>query len=605
MCGINGIFGYGSASSIDVDELIQTRDFMAARGPDGEGRWISSDGRVGFGHRRLSIIDLSALGAQPMHSEDGQIVVVFNGEIYNYRELRRALESRGCVFRSTSDTEVLLHLYAAKQEAMLPELRGMFAFAIWDAARQRLILARDPYGIKPLYFADDGSRFRFASQVKALLAGGRVDGASDSAGLVGFHLFGSVPEPFTLYRQVRSLRAGSYVVIDRQGARSEVSYHSIAGAYRNAEENAEPTPILLEKARHALAESVRHHLVADVSVGMFLSSGVDSGALLGLMRDVGGQDIVGVTVAFEEFSGRHQDESPLAADIARRYGAQHVIRRVSEAEFLDDLPRILEAMDQPSIDGINTWFVAKAAREFGLKVAISGLGGDELFGGYPSFRDLPRWVRWLGLVPGGRLLRRLLTSIQPGFIAKRPKSAGLVELGGTYEGAYLLRRGLFMPWETGNVLDPNVAHEGLTRLDPIGLLHRALQPEPQGSFAKVATLEASMYMRNQLLRDADWAGMAHGVEIRCPLVDAQLLDQIAPLMVRLQGKGGKSILANAPSLALPDSVTLRAKTGFTIPIETWLRKTEMARNHALTGVSTPQHWSRTWARCIMVARNAH
>ena len=210
MCGVNGIFAYHyAANPIDQDELVRTRDYMAKRGPDGKGAWVSNDRRVGFGHRRLSIIDLSDAGAQPMASADGMLVVTFNGEIYNYRELRRSLEGKGRVFRSQSDTEVLLHLYAEKGEAMVHELRGMFAFAIWNAEEKRLFLARDPYGIKPLYYADDGWTLRFASQVKALLAGGKVSRDAEPAGQVGFYLWGSVPEPFTTYRRSAPCQLGA------------------------------------------------------------------------------------------------------------------------------------------------------------------------------------------------------------------------------------------------------------------------------------------------------------------------------------------------------------------------------------------------------------
>ena len=235
MCGINGIYAYhGAASSIDRDELVRTRDHMTKRGPDGKGKWICEDGRVGFGHRRLSIIDLSETGAQPMTSADGKLVVTFNGEIYNDRELRRALEARGRVFRSQSDTEVLLHLYADKGEAMVRDLRGMFAFALWDAERHELLLARDPYGIKPLYYADDGRSCKFASTVKALLSGGDISREPDSAGMVGFYMFGSVPEPFTTYRAIRALPAGTTVTIDGNGAGEPRHYFSVAGVLREA-----------------------------------------------------------------------------------------------------------------------------------------------------------------------------------------------------------------------------------------------------------------------------------------------------------------------------------------------------------------------------------
>ena len=239
MCGIAGIFAYRpTARAVDREELVRIRDHMTSRGPDGSGEWYSADGRVGFGHRRLSIIDLSSRGAQPMQTADGRLVITFNGEIYNYRALRSKLEAKGYVFRSNSDTEVLLHLYAELGHEMLRELRGMFAFAIWDSQEQQLLLARDPYGIKPLYYADDGSTLRFASQVKALMAGRRISRDPDPAGWVGFYLFGSVPEPFTTYREVRAVPAGSFVRIDQRGLREPVQYYSIARKYSQAQGNA-------------------------------------------------------------------------------------------------------------------------------------------------------------------------------------------------------------------------------------------------------------------------------------------------------------------------------------------------------------------------------
>src|SRR5205085_1997971 len=433
MCGIAGIHAYGPAApSVDHAELRRMRDHMAARGPDGLGQWHSPDGRVGLGHRRLSIIELSELGAQPMRSPDGKIVVVCNGEIYNHRALRCELEAQGYRFRTRSDTEVLIHLYAAEGAAMVHRLRGMFAFALWDSQKRGFLLARDHYGIKPLYYADDGGTLRFASQVKALIAGGNVSRDPEPAGWAGFYLFGTVPEPFTIYRGIRALPAGTTVWVDAAGVGAPRRYFSVSDAYRRAEESARGASrrALEEGVRSALIDSVRHHMEADVPVGIFLSAGIDSGALLGLMRDVGQQRIDAVTLTYEEFRHRPADEAPLAAKCAARYDSQHTVRVVTETEFRDDLPRIIEAMDQPTIDGINTWFVSKAARELGLKAAISGVGGDELFGGYPSFNDIPRWVRWAAVpsrVPFlGEAVRHLLSVSRRLTPSLHPKAAGFV-----------------------------------------------------------------------------------------------------------------------------------------------------------------------------------
>jgi len=607
MCGIAGVYAYHyAANPVDRAELRRIRDHMAARGPDGLGEWYSQDERVGFGHRRLAILDLSDRGAQPMASADGKLVVTFNGEIYNYRQLRTELEARGRTFRTQTDTEVLLHLYAERGEALVDDLRGMFAFGLWDAEKNALLLARDPYGIKPLYYADDGWTLRFASQVKALLAGEKVSRDPEPAGWVGFCLFGSVPEPFTTYQEIRALPAGSTLWVDCAGTREAKQYFSVAGTYCNAEVARLTDEDEDLRVREALLESVRHHLVADVPVGAFLSSGIDSGALVGLMRDAGQRDIQTVTLAFEEFRGTNQDEGPLAQEIAAVYGTRHTTRFVTEQEFWDDLPRILEAMDQPTIDGLNTWFVSKAARELGLKVAISGLGGDELFGGYPSFRDMPRWVRQLA-IPGripwlGDLARQLLSGFDQFTHLIGPKSAGLLKYGGTYAGAYLLRRGLFMPWELNSIIGAETARLGLRRLKPLHNIEAQLRPEPKASFCKVAALESSLYMRNQLLRDTDWSSMAHSLEVRVPLVDAKLLRDLAGITPKQVSRSKRS-LVNSPRISLPSKVVDRAKTGFTTPIQQWLQRDKRIQKWRQVPALAvePCAWARRWAFQVAAA----
>jgi asparagine synthase (glutamine-hydrolysing) len=602
MCGIAAIFAHHSvAPEVSRDELRAVRDHMAARGPDGVGEWFSADGRVGMGHRRLSIVDLSTAGNQPMSNEDGRLRLVFNGEIYNFRELRERLVGKGHVFRSHSDSEVLLHLYEEKGEAMVHELRGMFAFALWDESLGALLLARDPYGIKPLYYADDGWTVRAASQVKALLAGGRVSRAAEPAGVVGFFLLGSVPEPFTTYQEIRAVPAGSVVWVDSRGASAPKAYFRVAQTFFDAgkSKRALTSAQEQESVRAALLDSVRHHLVADVPVGAFLSAGIDSGAVVGLARDAGAEDLQTVTLAFEEFNGQHNDEAPLAEEVARLYGTRHTTRVLSAAEFRAESPKIFAAMDQPSVDGINTYFVSRAAAELGLKVALSGLGGDELLGGYTSFIDVPHWVKSTmipGRIPGcGRAFRSLTAPLIPRGVS--PKLAGLIEYGSTYQGAYLLRRGLFMPWELKAVIGREMAEEGLRRLAPLRRIKNTLRPDPKVPFARVATLEASWYMRNQLLRDTDWAGMAHSLEVRVPLVDAHLLKAVAPVLVSRPAPRGKSLLAQSPATPLPLAVARREKTGFTVPVGRWL---EQDKNldvwRRLPGLAKPGcHWARRWA----------
>jgi asparagine synthase (glutamine-hydrolysing) len=558
MCGITALFAYGS-SSIDREELEAITRRMIPRGPDAGGTWVSPDGRVGLGSRRLAIIDLSDEGTQPMWDSARELVIVFNGEIYNYAELRASLERGGARFHSQTDTEVLLELYRRDGPRMLGLLRGMYAFAIWDTRTRRMFVARDPYGIKPLYFADDGHTIRLASEVKALLAGGNVSHAIDPAGAAGFFLTGSVPEPFTIRKEIRAVEAGTSFSVDENGRRDVHHHFSIARVFRDAREEA----VLVEPAvmlRERIEESVRHHLVSDVPVGVFLSAGIDSSALTKIAAQH--TQLHTFTLDFAEFS-----EAPLAEKFARELGTEQHTRTVTREEFLADLPKILERMDQPTIDGVNTWFISKAVREAGVKVALSGVGGDELLGGYPSFTNVPRVAQF------PRVARAA------GAIRKHPKSRLIATYGGTYGGAYFLQRGLFAPDELPLLLGAEMANEA--HLDIARHFESVLAPDPETAFGRVATLEATLYMRNQLLRDADWASMAHSVEVRTPLVDAYLLRQLAPLLLQTRDK---SALASI----LPDYLRNRKKTGFFVPMKEWMDLPE-------DGTSTRM---RSWARRV-------
>jgi asparagine synthase (glutamine-hydrolysing) len=593
MCGINAIFAYGGAApAVDRDEVIATRECMHSRGPDAGDAWFSDDGRVGLGHRRLAIIDLSPGGAQPKHF--GRLTIVFNGEIYNYRELRAQLEARGRRFTSQSDTEVLLQLYDEKQEAMLGELRGMFTIALWDGVRRRMLLARDPYGIKPLYFADDGATIRVASQVRALIAGGKVSKQFDPAGAAGFFLRGTVPEPFTMYRDVRALPAGSFLYADASGVREPVQYFSIAATLRDAvDANAHFTENQRREIVHdAVLESVRYHMVADVPVGAFLSAGIDSTAVVALARETGAADLQTMTLRFEEYRGRVNDEAPLAAIVARQYGVRHSIQELTLADFRSELPRIFAAMDQPTVDGLNSYFISKAAHALGLKVAMSGAGGDELFGGYTSFRDIPRWMpvtSVLARIPKlGDAVHRVNSVLSKRSRHISPKMGEIVRYGGSYAGAYLVKRGRFLSSELPSLLGADIAREGLARLDLLHLIERTVTPDPGNPFARVAALESSLYLRNQLLRDMDWASMAHSVEVRVPLVDAHLLRKVAPALVTRRERG-KQLLAAAARPPLPADVRERRKTGFTLPIKEWLTR---------ESTSPVEFGKRSWARKV-------
>lgn len=602
MCGIVGIFRYGSGPGrVDERELLAIRDHMARRGPDGAGSWTSPDGAVAFGHRRLAIIGLGEQGAQPMSVQCVQPadadapVVTFNGEIYNHVELRRGLEEKGHTFRSRCDTEVLLHLYEEYGDDLVDHLRGMYAFGIWDPMRARLLLARDPFGVKPLYIADDGKVLRFASQARALLAGGKVSAAPDDGGLAGFLVLGSVPEPRTCWSAIKAVPAGSTMVVERTGTVSR-TFFSVPHELQEARQREGG------RVSEAVRDSVKAHLVADVDVGVFLSSGVDSGVMLALAAEAAG-DVTAVTLGFDDFQGTDADEVPVASIVARHYGARHVVDRISAEDFRLSVKELLAAMDQPTVDGVNTWFVSRAAQQANLKVVLSGLGGDEIAAGYETFTSVPRWhrrLRPLALIPGlGPTTRKLLQAMSPRLA--NPKAASVIEYGATLRSNWLLRRSVFLPWELSPLLGRERATSALESLDLDGtVLCSALTPDPGSSVSRVAAMETSLYMRNQLLRDADWASMDHSLEVRVPLVDPVLYREIASEFSRWSAGNAKAPLKAAPERPLPAAVTRQKKVGFTLPMAEWLRSTtdhgHWRTEKSLAREGTP--WSRRWAYTV-------
>ncbi len=586
MCGINGVFAYhNEAPPVDMHELRKTRDAMVNRGPDGFGDWMSKDKTIGLAHRRLSIIDLSKTANQPMATFDSRYIVVFNGEIYNYQALRDNLSHKGATFKTHSDTEVLLYLYQYYGSEMLHQLRGMFAFAIWDEYEKELFVARDRYGIKPFYYSDDGKSFKFASQVKALLAGGAISPDLDPAGATGFLLWGSVPEPFTICKNIKMLPAGSYLKVTKDGLKQIQEYWSIpkaislsmghtAGVAAGEED---------EYVLDALMDTMKSHMVADVPVGAFLSGGLDSSAVVAYAQEFNNNDLQTFTLGFEEFKNRPIDEAPIAEIIAKSLGTQHRCEIIDLEDFENEFPQFLSSMDQPTIDGLNTWFISKATIQAGLKVVLSGLGGDELLGGYPTFHKIPETVQKLRVIRQipwvGDIFRVLYTSLiathqKPPYNGLGPKTAGLIKYGTSYDNAYQLYRGIFMPWELPHILDEDFMKQGFLSLQA----NKEEKPRSSDAslqgFGKVAELEGSLYMRNQLLRDTDWVGMAHSLEIRVPLVDHILTEKIIGLA--LEGRIGseKSILNRLLSQKLPSSVLNRPKTGFTVPIWRWLNASQ-------------------------------
>jgi asparagine synthase (glutamine-hydrolysing) len=562
MCGLIGAFG-----DFERGRLALALERMRPRGPDAEGAW--SEPGVWLGHRRLAILDLDRRADQPMHSVCGRYVIAFNGEIYNYRKLRQDLESGGASFRTTSDTEVLLELFKAHGEGMLSSLRGMFAFLIWDRQERRAFMARDPYGIKPLYLATAAEGLLVGSQVRALMATGCVSREPSVHGQAAYWMLGSVREPHTWYRDVQALGAGQCAWLQPGQPPRPWTWCDIGDAWRSAPVGArtDPRPMLREQ----LADSVAAHMTSDVPVGVFLSGGLDSAILAASMSAVARDALQGVTLHYREYDGLPQDERPAAAAIASDLGIRHTARLLEPAEFLADMPRIIASMDQPSIDGVNTWYASKAASEQGLKVVVSGVGGDELLQGYASFRILPRVLagrRAAGGVPG------LLPLIRR-FGEAKAESSGksrwrwLVDWTQTVPGAWWLSRSVRAPDELESIMGRDAAEIALLGFSPDAWVAEMAGRLPADDRLALSQIESSTYLRNQLLRDSDWASMAHSVELRTPLVDAGLLFGLRSQLSSFSGYTKRQLLESALPRRLPEPVLRRPKSGFGIPVTEW------------------------------------
>lgn len=585
MCGIAGAFAFATAAvPVDRALLTQLNAAQQRRGPDGEGFWSSDDGRVALAHRRLAIIGLGPDGAQPMTDASGRWTVTFNGEIYNYRELRDELARDGLHMRTDTDTEVLIQVVAHWGEAGLRKLRGMFAFVLWDDLRKELWLARDPCGIKPLYVAEREGALWFASQARALAKCAPVDTARDPAALVGFYLWGHVPEPYSWWRGIRMFPAG-HVQIVRPGEslRPPHAYVCIQDAYLAQP----PRSLAAGELRQLILDTVRHHLVADVPVGMFLSGGIDSIVLAACAAELGVQ-LKTVTVAFDEFKDTPDDEAPQAERAAAALGTDHATVRIGRGEFEAIVDDFLEAMDQPTIDGLNTYLVSRAAAGQGLKVALSGLGGDELFGGYPSFRQIPlllRCARVAALFPAIRNgLESLLWAMPRRLVP--PKVAGLFGHGSNISISYFLRRALYLGNELDALLDEAWLAEGLAAVTDGRLASEVLRDFPAGVplHAQISALESCLYMRNQLLRDTDWASMAFGLEVRTPYVDAALIGRLAPAIASTAPPRKGDLAQCSTRYSIPG----RMKTGFVTPVRQW----------AIEKAGAPERGLRGWANNI-------
>jgi asparagine synthase (glutamine-hydrolysing) len=573
MCGI---FGIVARQAHIPDGLVERATAsLAHRGPDDSGTvFLRAEGpkdlEIGLGNRRLAILDLSPLGHQPMHNPATGDWIIYNGEIYNFREIRGELEKSGAHFISHSDTEVVLRAYEHWGEECLPRFQGMFAFAIWDARRQRLLLARDPMGIKPLYYFDSGQYFLFASEVRTLLRTGLVPRKIDPAGLENFLTFGSAYDPLTMIGDVRALAAG-HTLTWQNGAVRESKYWDLID---HSGSDDLPRRVLAEgkddQFTAVLHEAVQGQLISDVPVGVFLSGGIDSSALVSILSTAGVRPST-FSIVFRESD---YSEAPYSRLVAKYFGTDHHEIEVSQENALSAIPDALSAMDLPTMDGLNTFFVSQAARGAGVKVALSGLGGDEVFGGYSSFRTVPqmeRFVRAWRYVPW--LLRSPL-AWSFGVLSSDTDQGRKLRLLATANGhaphPYFLSRMLFTSPQRDLLFPGRKQVEEQASASQRRVLERALALDPVN---RVSYLESRCYMLNTLLRDADFMSMSQGLELRVPLIDHQL----AQAVLRLPGdykvnRTPKKLLVGALRKNLPDAIVYRSKRGFTLPFESWMRR---------------------------------
>jgi asparagine synthase (glutamine-hydrolysing) len=499
--------------------------------------------------------------------------IVFNGEIYNFRELRKELEADGVEFKSHSDTEVILATYRVWGESCLTRLRGMFAFALWDASRKRLLLARDPMGIKPLYYHQSKRNFIFASEVRALLQTGLVPRKADPTGVLSYLEFGSVYEPWTIVEGVMAVPPGHVLTVD-DGAVSSREYWNPLQAASRAESDASSGNGIAtaDQLPGILRDAVVSHLVSDVPVGVFLSGGIDSSALVAVLSHNGVRaNTFSLVFQEEEFN-----EGQYSREVARHFGTEHHEIPVSQQDTLTVLPEALSAMDQPTIDGINTYLVSAKTRAAGVKVALTGLGADEMFAGYSNFRRVPRmevFSKRFGRLP--RLARRPLSASVALFGGKHDRSRKLAELATGHDSIvhpYFLVRMLFGAAERERLFSaPNyqASQQSLDRL----LQESVAAGESLDPVNRVSYLESHFYMRNTLLRDSDFMSMAHGLELRVPFLDRALVEACfrIPGERKLQGDSPKGLLLASLGVELPRDIVKRPKRGFTLPFERWLR----------------------------------
>jgi asparagine synthase (glutamine-hydrolysing) len=580
MCGIAGIFAYGYGNTaVRGEHLLSMCEAIAHRGPDDAGSWINERGDLGLGHRRLSIIDLSAAGRQPMSNEDGTVWVTFNGEIYNYQELQLGLERRGHRFGSRTDTEVIVHLYEERGGECIQDLDGMFAFAIWDDPKRRLMLVRDRLGVKPLYYVQRNGWLVFASEIKAILRHPAISAELDEESLYHYLTFKTTPAPQTMFAGIKKLAAGTRLCCDRHGNLSLSSYWDPADAVIPAGKITVESAA--EEVRERLDVAVKKRMRADVPVGVFLSGGLDSSAVVGLAAGCTDRPIETFSIGIRDLKGHNELE--YAREISLRFGTRHHEILYGQEEVEECLPSLAYQLDEPVADPVCVplYYLARLAREAGIIVVQVGEGSDEQFLGYDSrieflksyerkwqpFLALPRPALWAGwhlaglfsrATGRGNRLRRILEQA----VGKREPFWGSAAFGENGEKSSVL---------TEQMLEAGYDSGMIIR----SLMNRLIAARPDAEMAaRVSYLDLKLRLPELLLMRVDKVTMSVGVEAREPFLDYRLVEFLmgVPRRVKLSGWNAKHVLKQAVADIVPPRIIRRPKQAFAAPINEWLRK---------------------------------
>lgn len=557
MCGIAGIFNFKNISFSKSDEFII--DNLKHRGPDASGIWKSNDEKLKLYHTRLSIVDLSDDANQPM-DYNGKYKIVYNGEIYNYKILKKKLEYRGHKFKTTSDTEVILALYDEFSKDSFDMLEGIFAFAIYDISKQKLIICRDVFGVKPFYYFQNSNYFIFSSEVR-LIAKINSELSESSSGWIGFGMLGSVPEPFTIFENLFSLKPGNVEEIDQFGNKSSFSYNSVGKIAFNAQNDYNDKKTIDSN----ISESIKNNLIGDVRKSVFLSSGFDS-CLISSISKKYDTSIANLSLSFEEFISTEKDELPKAINFSKNNNIEIISKYYSLKDYEKYKNIFFKYMDQPSIDGFNIFLISLLAKNNNFKIGLAGIGGDECFGSYPSFKNIPKMYYLSNFKKRSQITELLNQKIYFQNNSFLKKIASIIKFSGSIESLYFLQRSLCLPNELNNAFEKDFIIDGLQKLEIFERMEDT-HKNIKNLQIKISLLELEWYMRNQLLRDADVFGMANSVEIRVPLLSKEILHK-SFLKMNNNHINKKYLKANY----YPDLEFSLKKLGFSFPIKSWIIK---------------------------------